>query len=72
MRRFRIRRRRAARRNLLALALPLAALIATTAAFTASASSKAPKATINSGVENVNYGRQFHLRGHVPGAPSSP
>jgi rare lipoprotein A len=72
MRRFRIRRRRAARRKLLALVLPLAALIATTAAFTATASSKAPKATLNSGVKNVEYGRHFHLRGHIPGASKKP
>ncbi len=72
MRRFRIRRRRAARRNLLALALPLAALITTMAALTAAASGKAPKVTLTSGVENVAYGHGFHLRGHVPGASSKP
>jgi peptidoglycan lytic transglycosylase len=72
MSRFRLRRRRAARRRLLALAMPLAALAATTAAFGAPASSRTPKATLNVGATTVQYGRHFDLRGHVPGKAKHP
>ena len=75
MRRFRIRRRRnALRRHAMALALPFAAITATSFAIgvaPAQPASPKPKATLKSGTRSVEFGHSYRLSGTIPGADNA-